>query len=66
MLMYRTVVSSRREELDDEVNGLLRTGWKLLGGVSITKDYPTVEGSVFTYAQAMVKDDDGIEYKQQL
>ena len=48
MKAYMTITARTPQDLDYGVNSLLRQGWKLLGGVTVSRD-----GRDYVYAQAM-------------
>jgi hypothetical protein len=52
---YRVISESKMADLVKEVNNAIKQGWKLQGGVSVTKGLAPLLGQAFVWAQAMVK-----------
>ena len=50
MTTYITITSNKPQDLDYEVNRLLRKGWKLQGGLSVSRD----SHNDYLYGQAMI------------
>jgi hypothetical protein len=60
---YSILEHDTREKLEAHVFGMMKLGWTPQGGVAVSSHYETGENSggnfgdsVYTYAQAMVKD----------